>query len=424
MTRTRFIVFCTLAYGLIVLVGSGLRGWLGGADPLPAGTPQAVIPQPTLTPTSDAVMVANLPTAPALNAAGMRQHLIQTGDTLFRIATLYGVTVEALAQANNLSDTSSIMAGQTLLIPVDSLTLQATAISGGAATDQPPATSPLPSVPLPTGLPSTATPYPLPVGAAALPAYPLTINGVPLAQVLVINPAVEAQARLIYAAGQALGRNPRAFSRLGDSTIENPHFLARFDETAYNLGEYAWLQYSIDYYRGSFGRQGVAVRRGLHSWAVFDPMWAVDPACTGAEEMFACELRLHNPSILFIKLGSNDVGVPETFRRSMERLVNACLEAGIIPILSTKADRHEGSNINNQIIRELAALYSLPLLDYDLLAATLPRRGLAPDGVHLSTFFAHDWRSPTAFQRGYGLYNLTALMLIDAVRRAVSTAGF
>jgi LysM repeat protein len=355
-------------------------------------------------------VIASLPTAPAINPGGMRQHVIQRGDTLFRIATLYGITVEALAQANGLTNTASIFAGQTLLIPVDSLALQATAISVEATSDPLPVSS----------LAQPTTAYPLPTGSAAVPSYPASINGIPLEQVLVINPAVETQVHLIYGAGMALGRNPRAFSKLGDSTIENPHFLARFDQTAYNLGDYAWLQYSIDYFRGSFGRQGMAVRRGLHSWAAFDPMWAVDPACTAAESIFSCELRLHNPSILFIKLGSNDVGVPGTFRRSMEQLINACIEAGIIPILSTKADRHEGSNINNEIIRELAAAYNLPLLDYDLLAGTLPGRGLAPDGVHLSTFFAHDWRLPSAFQRGYGLYNLTALMLLDAVRRAVS----
>jgi LysM repeat protein len=406
VTRTRFIVFCTVAYGVIVLLGTLLRGLTGGEQPLTAG-PE--LTQPGIAPpTAEAVLAANLP----VNADGLRQHVIQRGDTLSRLSRLYNVSVEAIAQANNLSNTDSIYAGQVLLIPVNSLANQATAISVTAtSTDE--------ENLVPTEV-SSLTPFPLPGATAPAPVYPPNLNGIPLDQVLVINPAVEARVRLIYGAGVALGRDPRAFSKLGDSTIENPHFLSRFDQTAYNLADYSWLQYSIDYYRGSFGRQGVAVRRGLHSWAVFDPMWAVDPACTGAETVFTCELRLHNPSILFIKLGANDVGVPESFQRSMERLINTCIEAGVIPILSTKADRHEGSNINNEIIRELAVTYNLPLLDFDLLAETLPGRGLAPDGVHLSTFFAHDWRLPSAYQRGYGLYNLTALMLIDAVRRAAS----
>jgi len=417
VTRTRFIIFCTLAYGLVVVLGSVMRGLLGANNPLPAAaTGAAPLIQPTtISAPTEVAFTPDLPViADTTNAAGMRQHVIQRGDTLFRIATLYGVTVESLAQVNGLGNSDAIFAGQTLLIPVNSLAIQATSISlDGSALGVTEAVSG--AVPVPS-----ATPYPLPTGFPGEPSYPVSINGVPLSQVLVMNEVVEAQIRLIYGAGSVLGRNPRAFSKLGDSTIENPHFLARFDQSAYNLGDYDWLQYTVDYYQGSFGRQGVAVRRGLHSWAVFDPMWAIDPACLGSETILSCEIRLHNPSLLFIKLGSNDVGVPDSFRQSIERLVNSCIESGIIPILSTKADRHEGSNINNEIVREIAAAYHLPLLDFDLLAGTLPGRGLAPDGVHLSTFFAHDWRSPQAFQRGYGLYNLTALMLIDAVRRTVS----
>lgn len=44
-------------------------------------------------------------------------HTVLRGETLFRIATTYGTTVNAIVQANSLTDTDLIYAGQTLLIP-------------------------------------------------------------------------------------------------------------------------------------------------------------------------------------------------------------------------------------------------------------------------------------------------------------------
>jgi murein DD-endopeptidase MepM/ murein hydrolase activator NlpD len=44
-------------------------------------------------------------------------YVVQTGDTLFRIARRYGVTVASLAQANSITDPTLIYAGQQLIIP-------------------------------------------------------------------------------------------------------------------------------------------------------------------------------------------------------------------------------------------------------------------------------------------------------------------
>jgi murein DD-endopeptidase MepM/ murein hydrolase activator NlpD len=44
-------------------------------------------------------------------------HVVQRGETLFRIATAYGVTVNELARANSIGDPTLIYAGQRLLIP-------------------------------------------------------------------------------------------------------------------------------------------------------------------------------------------------------------------------------------------------------------------------------------------------------------------
>ena len=47
-------------------------------------------------------------------------HIVQIGETLFRIAVTYGTTVEALSQANSITNPSLIYPGQELTIPAGS----------------------------------------------------------------------------------------------------------------------------------------------------------------------------------------------------------------------------------------------------------------------------------------------------------------
>ncbi len=54
--------------------------------------------------------------APA-GASGQRVHTISSGETLSGIATTYGVTMEALMQANGIADPNRILVGQVLTIP-------------------------------------------------------------------------------------------------------------------------------------------------------------------------------------------------------------------------------------------------------------------------------------------------------------------
>lgn len=250
--------------------------------------------------------------------------------------------------------------------------------------------------------------------------YPAEVNGIARDRFVILTDSARENTRAIYAYGQTLGRNPRAFSKLGDSTIENPHFLARFDGDFYDLGVYAGLQPVIDYYRGSFERQGMAVKRGMHAWTMFDPLWASAP-CLPSEAPVECEIRLHNPSLVFIRLGTNDVGVPESFERHMRQIVEYCIAQGVIPVIGTKADRRDGPNSpNNVILRRLADEYAVPLWDFDLVAGTLPARGLTNDNAHMTTFYAHDYTQSQAFTRGHAVHNLTALMVLDVVWRVIS----
>lgn len=70
-------------------------------------------------------------------AAQGNQHVVQPGENLFRIALRYGVTVDAMARANNISDPATIYVGQALTVPTaDSQVPSAPAPSSAPAATQ------------------------------------------------------------------------------------------------------------------------------------------------------------------------------------------------------------------------------------------------------------------------------------------------
>ena len=356
--------------------------------------------------------------SPSWSSSG-QTYTVQAGDNLFRIAMRYGLTADVLAQANGISDPTLIVVGQVLNIPsLNTPAPLAPTSDSGLSLPQTPVDPAQAVNPTAETLVLSQNPALGILSPTHTPVYfvPLEVNGVLVDEFSPLPLAVQERIRATYALGQSLGRNPRAFSKLGDSTIENPHFLARFDESVYNLGTYSYLQSVIDHFRGSFNRDSIAVFKGNHAWTVLDAFWA-GGACMANESPLSCEIRLHNPSYLFIRLGSNDVGVPDSFERSMREIISYSLEQGIVPMIGTKPDRHEGSNINNEILLKIAQDYQIPLWDFDRVATTLIDKGLVSDGVHLSTFYAHDYSQVDAFRRGHSLQNLTALIVLDRVWR-------
>jgi hypothetical protein len=159
----------------------------------------------------------------------------------------------------------------------------------------------------------------------------------------------------------------------------------------------------------------------LHAWGVFDPLWANKDWCQANEDLLSCEIRLHNPAVLLILLGTNDAGNPPGFDYNMRKVVEFTIESGIIPVIVTKADRFEGpENINNELLRQIAADFQVPLWDFDLVAGTLPDRGLTDDQVHLTIFPENDFTLPEAYRTGHGVHNLTGLMALEAVRQVIN----
>ncbi len=123
-------IFAILAFGAWTaagtLLGSGDRpaAQLQAAPTAaPTKAPAAQAPTPTAAPTAQPAApggtpgaTAGRPATPA--AAGGRVHVVGAGDTLYRIAQLYGTTVDAIMAANGFSDRSRILrVGDKLTIP-------------------------------------------------------------------------------------------------------------------------------------------------------------------------------------------------------------------------------------------------------------------------------------------------------------------
>jgi len=76
----------------------------------PTTTP---VPTPTMSPSPEATS----PPEPTPAPTGIITYTVQAGDTLAKIAAEFGVTVEEIAEANDIQDPSLINVGQVLVIP-------------------------------------------------------------------------------------------------------------------------------------------------------------------------------------------------------------------------------------------------------------------------------------------------------------------
>lgn len=295
--------------------------------------------------------------------------------------------------------------------PAPSATYTPTATITPTQTPSPSPTATPTATTTPSRTPSP-TPTPTPDPASL-------VNGVPIDHFIVMPPEVKANVRDIFIYGQEMGRDPHAFSKLGDSVSLTSHYFARFDQNRFNLGIYEGLKPTIDYYKGSYDHFGMAVRIGLHAWIAFKPGLADKEKCEPDEHMVECEFRLHNPSVLLIRLGTNDTAEGDAYERAIRHAINYSIVNGVIPVLVTKSDRFEGNDRHNETMRALATEYAIPLWDFDLVAGTLPDRGLGGDSVHLTMYGVNDFTDPATLSYGYPLSDLTGLMMLDAIRQTV-----
>ena len=235
-----------------------------------------------------------------------------------------------------------------------------------------------------------------------------------------VIPSMSEVARELYQRGQESGNNPRAFSKIGDGEISAEWFFTAFDlgEAYYDLGAYQDLRPVIDHFEGSFGRVGVAARRGFNTQRILDPSLGEPSLCESDESPLTCELRLHRPAFAILSLGTNQAWKPEEFEAGMRQMLDILISQNVVPILSTKGDNLEGDQRINRTIACLAQEYDLPLWNFWSAIQPLPNHGLQPDLEHL-TYGITDFDDAHAMQSAWTVRNLSALQVLDAVWRGI-----
>jgi WD40-like Beta Propeller Repeat len=290
--------------------------------------------------------------------------------------------------------------------PAGGTTLTTTAVVPGSPTEQPAGVSTQTAQVQPA---SAGTPLPTLTATPDTRPLPADWRNWPYV------PTISARAIEIYKKGLAMGNDPHAFSVVGDCQSIPGVFLGKYDDARlYHLDPaYAALQETIETYKGSFARDGNAVRGGFTAATILSPLQADPEFCKPGETPLTCEFRVHNPSILIISLETwADPKTVDRYEIYLRQILDKSIERGVLPLLGTKADVAEvggGKHVINPIIAKLAYEYDLPLWNFWRSAQFLPNHGIDPnrDGFHLT-------------QEGWDLKSFVALQALDAARRAAS----
>lgn len=227
-------------------------------------------------------------------------------------------------------------------------------------------------------------------------------------------PAVTERVREIYALGQSMGNDPRAFSIFGDCQSEPDVFLGPYVTDPAQLESLPLeLRQTAEYFKDSLNRASPTSKNGTTSGALIWNAWHQNKhGCRPDESPVNCELRLHKPSFVLIMVGTHS-----EYQRDkvyMHNVLDTLLANGVVPILSTKADNREGDHHINLEMAQLAAEYNIPLWNFWPVTRDLPNRGLYTK--------ESDRRLGEIYltEEALALHRLSAIKVLDAVRRAVA----
>ncbi|MGA2489750.1 MAG: hypothetical protein ABSF99_06125 [Anaerolineales bacterium] len=295
--------------------------------------------------------------------------------------------------------------------------------------------SPASAIPDPSRVSLSASPTASPTATATLAEPEMPASPIPSQTPTVLPPdfwqklpviptQISERVREIYRVGLANGNNPHVFSRIGDCASAAPAFLVGFDHN-YNLGDYAYLQPAIDYFKGSFERPSLAAKAGMNSAGLLTTLWT-DKQCQANESLLDCQYRLDHPSFALIAIGTNEAYYvhenPGSFEKNMRIILDDTISKGIVPILGTKADDVEGDGSINATIARLALEYQLPLWNFWLAVQPLPEHGMVEPEHLNSVSYANftDFTIPNSLQYGMQVRNLTALQMLDFLRQQLA----
>jgi len=190
-----------------------------------------------------------------------------------------------------------------------------------------------------------------------------------------VLPDVDPSIRAIYEYGLTLDNDPYAFSIFGDCQSRPDAFFGVFETNpAVVFGLSPELQETVENFRGSFNRESPTSQDGTTPGALLWAQWhRGEYGCSFDETPVACELRIHRPSFVIIQIGTHFESRNTEYLR---KIIMQLIDAGVVPILATKADNREKDERINRDMALLASEFDLPLWNFWAAVSELPNRGL------------------------------------------------
>jgi len=229
----------------------------------------------------------------------------------------------------------------------------------------------------------------------------------------VIPEAIDPSLQNVYERGLELGNDPQAFSIFGDCQGRPAEFLGVFETDTELVESLApELQETVEHFQGSFNRESPTAQDATTPGALLWNQWhRGEYGCSFTETPVECELRVQRPSFVIIQIGTHFESRNTEYLR---KIILQLMDAGVVPILATKADNREHDERINRDMALLAAEYDLPLWNFWAALSDLPDRGL----------YTRDDRPQQGpiylGQEAAIRHRLTGLAALDAVWRAVT----
>ena len=271
-----------------------------------------------------------------------------------------------------------------------------------------------------TIIPSTRVPTSTSVSASETPSTIPTDT--PQARILdpaewktwpVVPTAIDSSLQRVYERGLSLGNDPHAFSIFGDCQVRPGEFFGVFEtDEATTQTLSPGLRETVAYFDGSFNRESSTAQDGTTPGALLWDQWHRGQyGCNYGETPVECELRTHRPSFVIIQVGTHFESRNTEYLR---KIITQLLDAGVVPILATKADNREKDERINRDMALLASEYDLPLWNFWAAVSDLPNRGLytRSDRPLQGDIYLTD----EALQ----IHRMTGLEVLNTVRRVVT----
>ncbi|HSQ39119.1 MAG TPA: hypothetical protein VLM78_03075, partial [Anaerolineales bacterium] len=229
----------------------------------------------------------------------------------------------------------------------------------------------------------------------------------------VVPSFIDPSLQKVYERGLTLGNDPRAFSIFGDCQTRPGEFFGVFETDPSSLqGLSPELRETVTYFTGSFNRESSTSQDGTTPGSLLWTQWhRGEYGCTFAETPVQCELRTNRPSFVIIQVGTHFESRNTEYLR---KIILQLLDAGVVPILATKADNRELDERINRDMALLAVEYDLPLWNFWASVSNLPDRGLytRSDRPLQGDIYLTDEAAL--------IHRMTGLEALDAVWRAVT----